>query len=58
MFAAEREQIGCWIEGWDGGRLERRRDQIIRIKTTLWLDNFHQVEPGGREEPPVRHRQR
>ena len=57
FLAGLRIQIGCWIKGWDGGRLERRRDRILPIETTLWLDNFHQVERRGREEPPVRHRQ-
>ena len=57
FVAGVRIQICRWIGGWDGSRLERRRHQIIRIEKASWLDQLHQLEPCGREEPPVRHRQ-
>ena len=56
--AGVRMQISCWTGGWDGGGLEWRRDQIIRIERALWICQFHQLERGGRDEPPVRHWQR
>ena len=56
--AGVRMQISCWTGGWDGGGLEWRRDQIIRIERALWICQLHQLERGERDEPPVRHWQR
>ncbi len=34
IVAGVRIQISRWIGRWDGGRLERRRQQVIRIEKT------------------------